>query len=88
MCKLISEVKAIPKVLNHYDLDQFTYSNTCESSSETLLTLVSHLVSKGKKYKAGLSISQCIQHHIALSPKQSTVGVALQLHHKCLVVQT
>ena len=45
--KIISEVKAIPNVLNRYDLDQFTYSNICESASETLLTLV--LLSFGHK---------------------------------------
>ena len=49
--KIISEVKAIPNVLNRYDLDQFTYSNICESTSETLITLVSRFVSKGKKNK-------------------------------------
>ena len=56
------------KVLNRYDIDQFTYSNTCESTRETRITLVSRLVSKGKKDKVALSISQCIQQHIALSP--------------------
>ena len=56
VCKIRSGVKVLPKVLNHYDLDQFTYSNTCESTSETLLTLVSRLVSKEKKNKIALSI--------------------------------
>ena len=77
-----SEVKAIHKVLNHYDLYQFTYSNTCESTSETRLTLISRLVSKGKKNKIALSLLQCIQQHIALSPSQTTLGLALKLHHK------
>ena len=79
--KIISEVKEIPNVLNRYDLDQFTYSNICESTSETLLTLVSRLVSKGKKNKVALLISQCIQQDIALSPNQTTLGLALKLHH-------
>ena len=70
------------KVLNHDDLDQFTYSNTCESTSETLLTLVSRLVSKEKKNTIALSISQCVQQHIALSPNQTTLGLALKLHYK------
>ena len=34
VCKIRPGVKAISKVLNHYDLDQFTYSNTYESTSE------------------------------------------------------
>ena len=29
VCKIISEVKAIPKVFNRYDLDQFTYCYVC-----------------------------------------------------------
>ena len=82
VCKIRSGVKVLPKVLNHYDLDQFTYSNTCESTSETLLTLVSRLVSKEKKNKIALSISQCVQQHIALSPNQTTLGLALKLHYK------
>ena len=69
-------------VLNRYDIDQFTYSNTCESSSETLITLVSRLVSIGKKDKVALSISQCVHQHIALSPNQKTLGLTMKLHHK------
>ena len=82
VCKIRSGVKVLPKVLNHYDLDQFTYSNTRESTSETLLTLVSRLVSKEKKNKIALSISQCVQQHITLSPNQTTLGLALKLHYK------
>ena len=82
VCKIRSGVKVLPKVLNHYDLDQFTYSNTCESTSETLLTRISRLVSKEKKNKIALSISQCVQQHIALSPNQTTLGLAPKLHYK------
>ena len=75
--------EAYLKVLNRYDIDQFTYSNTCESTSETRITLVSRLVSKGKKDKVALSILQCIQQHIALSPtNQTTLDLALKLHYK------
>ena len=44
--------------------------------------LVSSLVSKVMKNKTALSISQCIQQHIALSPNQKTLDLALQFHHK------
>ena len=79
--KVRSEVKAIVKC-NDYDLNQFTYTKTCESTSETLLTLISQLVSKGEKNKAALTIAQCIQQHITSSPNQTTLGLALKLHHK------
>ena len=68
--------------INRYDLDQFTYSNTCESTSETLITLVSRLVFKGMKDKVVLSIWQCIQQNIALSSNQTPLGLALKLHHQ------
>ena len=44
--------------------------------------LVSRLVSKGMKNKIALSISQCIQQHIALSPNQTRLDLALKFHHK------
>ena len=37
--KVRSKVKAIVKYKD-YDLNQFTYTKTCESTSETLLTVI------------------------------------------------
>ena len=79
--KMRSEVKDIKCPLN-YNLDKFTFTNTYDSTSQTLLNLVAQLVSNGKKDKVSLTLSSCIQQHIASSNNQVTLGLALKLNHK------
>ena len=70
------------KCPSNYNLDKFTFTNTYDSTSQTLLNLVAQLVSNGKKDKVALTLSPCIQQHIASSNNQVTLGWALKLHHK------
>ena len=79
--KVRLEVKDI-KCPSNYNLDKFAFTNTYDSTSQTLLNLVAQLVSNGKKDNVVLTLSSCIQQHIASSNNQVTLGLALKLHHK------
>ena len=59
-----AEVRKIPQP-REYDLSDFTFSKTVDDTSETLLRLVSALVSDGNVTKPSLTISQTIQQHIS-----------------------
>ena len=81
---VVEEVKSEVKVerLRDYDLSEFTYERTVASCSPTLLHLISQLVSNGEISKEALSITQSIQQHITKTPNQTTLGLAVKIHHK------
>ena len=80
--KIWSEVMATPRP-GDYNLDAYTLQKVIESTSETLLKLVSSLVSGGAITKPSLTLSQCIQQHIGGAGRnQTTLGLAVKLHHK------
>ena len=54
-----------------------------ESTSATLVRLVSSLVSGGAITKQSLTLAQCIQQRAGgTSSNQTTLGLAVKLHHK------
>ena len=80
VAKVVGRVKA--EVRRGYDLSDFTCSKTVADTSETLLRLVSALVSDGNATKPSLTISQTIQQHISGARNQATIGLDIKLHHK------
>ena len=78
MAKVVRRVKAevrkIPPPREYYDLSDFTFSKTVADTSETLLRLVSALVSDGNVTKPPLTISQTMQPHISGASNQATIG--------------
>ena len=67
----------------HYQLGNFVQSKLIESTSSTLLTLVSVLVSRGKNTRQSMSLAQCIQQHVGGNGRnQTTLGLGVKLHHK------
>ena len=75
------EVNNIP-LSRDYDLGRFTHDHTVRDTSETLLTFVSRLVSGGETSRISLPLAQCIQQHINHSTNQTSLGLAVKLHHK------
>ena len=51
-------------------------------NSDTLLTFVPRLVSGGETSQISLTLAQCIQQHINHSTNQTSLGLAVKLHHK------
>ena len=80
--KIRSEVMAMPRP-GDYNLRHYVYQKLVQSTSETLLKLVSSLVSDGFITKQSLTLAQCIQLHIGgANRNQTTLGLAVKLHHK------
>ena len=65
-----------------YDLRNFQYTKLIDSTSPTLLRLISCLVSGGRITKQALTLAQCVKQHISGNTNQTTLGLAMQLHHK------
>ena len=66
-----------------YNLSEYAHHKIIESTSATLLKLISSLVSGGAITKQSLTLSQCIQQHIGGAGRnQTTLGLAVTLHHK------
>ena len=80
VAKVVGRVKA--EVMRGYDLSDFTCSKTVADTSETMLRLMSALVSDGNATKPSLTISQTIQQHISGARNQATIGLDIKLHHK------
>ena len=77
-----AEVQNIP-LPREYDLGSFKHERVIQDTSPTLLRLVSSLVSREETVtKPALTIAQCIQQHISKSWNQTTLGLAVKLHHK------
>lgn len=80
--KIRSEVMAKPRP-GDYNLSDFARHKVIESTSATLLKLVSSLVSGGAITKPSLTLAQCIQQHLCGADRnQTTLGLAVKLHHK------
>jgi len=82
---VVRRVKAAVLALhrsNDYDFSQFTFEKTVANIYPTLLALVNQLVSNGELNKSAVTISQCIQQHISNSTNQTTLGLAVKLHHE------
>ena len=65
-----------------YDMSDFNSTNTVGTTSTTLLDLVAKLVSGGDTTMKSLCISQIIQSHITKTRNQTTLGLAVKLHHE------
>ncbi len=78
---ITTECRALPKTRD-YDVSQFRKSKTIENTSPTLLSLISSLVSNGNTTKASITLAQSIQGHVTKSYNQTTLGLALKLHHR------
>ena len=82
MChKIQAEVQStsLPKT-TAYKLGDFTKDSAVYNCSETLLTLLSSLVSNGKVSKKSLALAQAIQALVSRRFNQTTLGLALQIH--------
>ena len=79
--QIINESRQSPKHMA-YDLSKFTKATVIESTSQTLVTLISKLVSNGNITKCSLSLAQSIQSCITKTSNQTTLGLAVKLHHK------
>ena len=77
-----SEARAVQHSNATYDLGDFTYNNTIQQTSATLLKLVAELVSNGEVTKKSLSLTQAIQGHITHTRNQTTLGLAVKLQHR------
>ena len=78
---IASECVALPR-LHDYDIGQFRNSKIVAGTSPTLLRFVSSLVSKGEVSRASTTLAQCIQSHVTNSYNQTTLGLAVKLHHR------
>ena len=64
---------------HYYDLRNFQYT---KSTSPALLRLISFLVSGGRINKQALTLAQCVEQHISGNTNQTTLELAVKLHHK------
>ena len=77
-----AEVKDLPLPRN-YDLGSFRHDRLVQDTSPALLRLISSLVSRDEGVtKQSLTLTQCIQQHVSKSWNQTTLGLAIKLHHK------
>ncbi len=65
-----------------YDIGQFRKSKAIASTSPTLLSFVASMVSHGEVTRASITLAQSIQAHITKSYNQTTLGLAVKLHHR------
>ncbi|KAL8585526.1 hypothetical protein ACOMHN_051411 [Nucella lapillus] len=79
--KIQKEALAAPRP-SDYHMSSFEYTKIIESTSPTLLRLISSLVSAGCVTKKALTLAQCVQLHIGGNMNQTTLGLAVKLHHK------
>ena len=81
--KICSEVRATPGP-GDYNISYYARHKVIDSTSATLLKLVSSLVPGGAiTTKPSLTLAQCSQQHICGAGRnQTTLGLAVKLHHK------
>ena len=82
---VVRRVKAATVALRRscdYDLSQFMFEKTAVNTCPTLLPIVYQLVSNGQLNKSAVTMSQCIQQHMTNSTTQTTLHIAVRLHHK------
>ena len=81
--KITSEVKSnAPKTVESYDLNEYTLKKVKDSCNNTLLFFISSLISDGIITKKSLSLTQSIQALMTNSFNQTTLGLAVKLHHR------
>ena len=82
--QISSEIKELktPQKVKSYNLGDFTRDKAIESSSQTLLNLVSSLVSKGAVTRESLPLTQSIQALMTKNFNQTTLGLAVKLHYR------
>ena len=76
-----NEAKSMQYNNSAYDLSEFTYNKVVENTSATLLRVISELVANGKVNQKSLSLTQAVQSHITNTRNQTTLGLAVKLHH-------
>ena len=82
MSKLIkAEVSKLPTPKD-YDLSEFCPSKVIANTSCTLLSLIANLVSNGEVTKKALTLTQSIQQYVSGTYNQTTLGLAVKLHHQ------
>ncbi len=79
--KIVAECHELPSFTD-YDIGQFRKSKTIENTSPTLLSFVASMVSHGEVTRASLTLAQSIQAHITKCYNQTTLGLAVKLHHR------
>ena len=80
--KIKKEARNITFNNDAYDIGNFRKSQFISDTCPTLLKLISDLVSGRKVTQKSLSLAQSVQSHITHSPNQTTLGLAIKLHHK------
>ena len=75
-----AEALALPRS-NDYYLSQFTFEEIVANTCPTLLAFVSQLVYTRELNKSAVTMSLCIQQHIYNSTNQTTLDLAVKLHH-------
>ena len=76
------ETKNILKQNTYYNIDTLTKDGMINDTSETLLKLISKLVSKDIITRDSLSLSQSIQALITKNANQTNLGLGIKLHHR------
>ena len=82
--KISAEVKTshTRKSEEIYDLNDFNYDTIERACNSNLLFFISSLISKGAVTKKSLCLTQSIQALITGSFNQTTLGLAVKLHHR------
>ena len=80
--KITTECKSIMTSNHKYELTDCSHERTKETTSPTLLRLISKLVANGEVTKRSLSLSQSIQYNLTNSRNQTTLELGIKLHHK------
>lgn len=65
-----------------YNVGKFNYEAAIQITSPTLLQLISNLIANGETTKQCLSLSQAIQYNVSKIHNQTTLGLAVKLHHE------
>ena len=79
--KIKKEAKDLQYNNSAYDLNDFTYNKVIENTSATLLRIIAELVANGEINQRSLSLTQAVQSHISKTRNQTTLGLAIKLHH-------
>ena len=81
--KIATELKSKSrKTVETYDLADFQFDKVKEDCNKNLLIFISNLISKGAVTKKSLCLSQSIQALITGCFNQTTLGLAVKLHHR------
>ena len=70
------------KTAETYDFNDFKYDEIEKACNSNLLLFISNLISKGTVTKKSLCLTQSIEALITGSFNQTTLGLAVKLHHR------